>query len=378
MNGVTGRMGTNQHLMQSVLAIAQQGGVRVSDQEVVVPDPVLVGRNSAKLQQLSRSSGVRKWTTNLEEALADCHNSIYFDSQTSSLRASSVKKAIAAGKHVYCEKPAALTADQALQLYSLAQQANLKNGVVQDKLWLPGVQKLKTLTERGSLGEILSIRGEFGYWVFAGNTVASQRPSWNYRKEEGGGIILDMFPHWRYLLDHLFGEVEAVCCTGATHLKRRWDEEGQPYDCTAEDAAYATFELEGGILATFNSSWSVRVRRDDLFTLQVDGTRGSAVAGLRKCMFQPLDKTPRPTWDPIREPATHYLEGWTAVSQEQVWRNPFRIQWELFLQHVLGNESFPWTLLEGAKGVQLAEKALESWQERAWIKIPPLQVSPQD
>ena len=372
MNGVTGRMGTNQHLFRSILAIRNQGGVRVSEGEVIMPDPILVGRNPAKLEDLAIRAGLEKWTTSLEDALSDTDNKIYFDSQTTSLRVDSTLKAIDAGKHVYLEKPVASTTEEAIRLYRAASAAGIKHGVVQDKLWLPGIRKLKTLIDSGFFGRILSIRGEFGYWVFEGETVAAQRPSWNYRKEDGGGIILDMFPHWRYLLDQLFGQVKGVSCLAATHIERRWDEKGKPYECTAEDSAYSTFLLEGGVVAHFNSSWVVRVRRDDLLTLQVDGTEGTAVAGLRECLIQPRGATPKPIWNPDIERSISYFDHWIPVPPLHEYDNAFKAQWELFLRHVVLDEPFPWDVYEGAKGVQLAEKGLESWQQRRWIDVPVL------
>jgi predicted dehydrogenase len=372
MNGVTGRMGTNQHLMRSIVAIIKQGGVRISDEEAILPDPVLVGRNPAKLARIATLSGVDKWTTDLDTALSDPQTAVYFDAQTTSLRVPSVMKAIAAGKHVYCEKPTALTTQEAYDLYLAASQAGVRHGVVQDKLWLPGLLKLKTVRDGGFFGEILSVRGEFGYWVFEGETVPSQRPSWNYQKAEGGGIILDMFAHWRYVLDNLFGAVKAVSCLGATHVRRRWDEQGRPYPVDAEDSAYATFELEGGVVAHFNSSWTVRVRRDDLLTIQVDGSKGSAVCGLRKCFIQPAASTPRPVWNPDIESPIDFFQSWTPVPDYQPFDNAFKAQWELFLRHVVKGAPFQWDLLEGAKGVQLADKALESWRARAWVAVPPL------
>ena len=372
MNGVTGRMGTNQHLMRSIVAIIKQGGVAISPEEVIMPDPILVGRNAAKLEKLCRMSGVEKMTTNLDEALSDPDNIIYFDAQTTGRRAGGVRKAVAAGKHVYCEKPTAVDTKTALDLYHLCKDAGIKNGVVQDKLWLPGIVKLKRLIQNGFFGKILSVRGEFGYWVFEGDTIPAQRPSWNYKKEEDGGIIVDMLCHWRYVLDQVFGKVKAVSCLGATHIPERVDEEGNTYQCTADDAAYATFELEGNIIAHFNSSWCVRVRRDDLLTLQVDGTKGSAVAGLRDCWIQHYGNTPKPVWNPdIPQPIPFY-EGWAKVPDQEVYDNAFKVQWEMFLKHVVKDEPFPYTLLEGAKGVQLAEKGLESWEKRAWVNIPEL------
>jgi predicted dehydrogenase len=372
MNGVTGRMGLNQHLRRSIYAIIQQGGVKLTDTETIVPRPLLVGRNAAKLESISKECGGLPFTTDLDKALADPSYSIYFDAQTTDRRAEAVRQAIAAGKHIYCEKPIAGNLSTALELYRLAGAAGIKHGVVQDKLWLPGLMKLKTLRDLGFFGKILSIRGEFGYWVFEGDIVTPQRPSWNYRKEEGGGIIVDMLCHWRYVLDEVFAPVKAVSCLGATHIPERRDEQGKPYASTADDSAYATFELEGGIVAHFNSSWCVRVRRDDLLTLQVDGAKGSAVAGLRDCWIQSYAATPRPVWNPDMPSPLNFYDGWQKVPEQETFDNAFKRQWELFLRHVVKDEPFRWDLLEAAKGVQLAEAGLESWHKRTWIDIPPI------
>jgi predicted dehydrogenase len=372
MNGVTGRMGTNQHLLRSIAAIIKQGGVKISEEETIMPDPILVGRNSSKLEKLCELSGVKRMTTNLDEALADKNNIIYFDAQVTGRRADAVKQAVKAGKHIYCEKPVATDVETAMELYKLCKDAGLKNGVVQDKLWLPGILKLKQLIQQGFFGKILSVRGEFGYWVFEGYTIPAQRPSWNYRKEDDGGIIVDMLCHWRYVLDNVFGKVKAVSCFGATHIPKRVDEQGKEYECTADDAAYATFQLEDGIIAHFNSSWTVRVRRDDLLTLQVDGTKGSAVAGLRECYIQSYENTPRPVWNPDVPQPINFFDGWTKVGEQENYDNAFKVQWDLFLKHVVKDEPFPWDLRDGAKGVQLAEKGIESWSKRCWVDIPEL------
>ncbi len=373
LNGVTGRMGLNQHLRRSIYAIMQQGGVKIGEAEAIMPRPLLVGRNTGKLEAISAEFGGLPYTTDLDSALAGPDYSIYFDAQTTDRRAESVKKAIRAGKHIYCEKPVAVDLAGALELYKLAVNRGVKHGVVQDKLWLPGLLKLQTLRELGYFGRILSIRGEFGYWVFEGDVVPAQRPSWNYRKQDGGGVILDMLCHWRYVLDNVFAPVKAVSCLGATHIPQRWDEQGKRYDATADDAVYATFELEDGIIAHFNSSWCVRVRRDDLLTIQVDGTKGSAMAGLRDCWIQPYAATPRPVWNPDVPNPLNFFDGWQRVPEQQPFENAFKRQWELFLRHVVKDEPFRWDLLEGAKGVQLAEKGLESWKKRAWVNIEPLE-----
>ena len=372
MHGVTGRMGMNQHLVRSILEIRKQGGVALKDGTRLMPDPLLVGRNAAKLEALAKQHGLTRWTTDLEKALQS-KDEIFFDAASTQLRPKLLTQAIRAGKHVYCEKPVATSLDQAINLYKAAKKARVKHGVVQDKLWLPGMLKLARLREAGFFGRILSVRGEFGYWVFEGDRErgqpVAQRPSWNYRKQDGGGIILDMLCHWRYVLDNLFGEVQAVSCLGATHIPWRWDENGRKYRATADDAAYATFRLKGGVIAHFNSSWTVRVRRDDLLTLQVDGTRGSALAGLRRCFVQSYEKTPKPVWNPDIPQPIDFFEGWEEVPGDDS-DNAFKLQWAMFLRHVAGEGSFRWGLLEGAKGVQLAELGLKSWKQRKWLDVP--------
>jgi predicted dehydrogenase len=372
MNGVTGRMGTNQHLIRSIVAIRDAGGVALPNGDRLIPDPLLLGRNARKLEQLARAHGVERWSTDLAACLRNPDDTIYFDAQTTGRRADAVRAAVAAGKHIYCEKPIASDAGTALELARLARDAGVKNGVVQDKLFLPGLRKLKRLIDSGFFGRILSVRGEFGYWVFEGDWQAAQRPSWNYRKQDDGGIIVDMFCHWRYVLDNLFGPVRAVSCLGATHIPERVDEQGQRYAATADDAAYGTFQLDGGIIAQINSSWAVRVYRDELFSLQVDGTQGSAVAGLRECKTQHRVNTPKPTWNPDVPNPFNFFAHWENVPDNEVFDNAFKVEWEMFLRHVAADTPFPYDLLEGAKGVQLAELGLKSWAERRWVDVPEL------
>ena len=373
MNGVTGRMGTNQHLVRSILALREQGGLPLKNGNHLYPVPILVGRNENKLRRLSSTYHIEHYTTDLDAALSEESNQIYFDSQLTTMRAEGVHRAIKAGKHIYCEKPTGTTAAEALELYTAAEAAGVKHGVVQDKLWLPGVLKLDYLIKSGFFGRILSVRGEFGYWVFDGYHQPTQRPSWNYRKEEGGGIMIDMFCHWRYVIDNLFGEIESLTSLGATHVPSRIDEQGKEYACTADDSAYAIFKLKNGIVCQFNSSWAVRVRRDDLLTLQVDGTEGSAVAGLRDCYVQHDSATPKPVWNPDIESPIDYYAGWTAMPTRDPAGNAFKAQWELFLRHVAEDEPFRWSLLEGAKGVQLAELGMRSWRGGRWETLPRLE-----
>ena len=377
LNGVTGRMGTNQHLVRSILGIIKQGGIKVGDDLVLMPDPILTGRSEAKLKALSdkhstKESGPLKYSTEVAKVIADPAYPIFFDSSGTLQRAEFVEQAVKAGKSIYCEKPTAVTTAEALRLAKLCEDAGLKNGVVQDKLWLPGLRKLQMLKEQGFFGRILSVRGEFGYWVFTGHVAdqPAQRPSWNYRKADGGGIMIDMLCHWRYVIDNLFGEVKAVSCLGGIHVGERVDEKGKKYICDTDDSAYATFELHNGIVCHFNSSWCVRVRRDDLLTVQVDGTDGSAVAGLRKCYAQHMAATPKPVWNPDIDSPIDHMAHWSEVPSPMEYDNAFKIQWELFIKHVCLDTPFRWTLREGAKGVQLAELGLQSWAERRWLDVP--------
>ena len=374
MHGVTGRMGYNQHLVRSIAAIRSEGGVALSNGDRLMPDPILVGRNKAKVEALAKAHGIERWGDDLEAALANPDDTLFFDAGTTQMRAGLLSRAIDAGKHVYCEKPISDRLDVALALARKAKSAGVKNGVVQDKLFLPGLRKLAMLRDSGFFGRMLSVRGEFGYWVFEGDWQPAQRPSWNYRTKDGGGIILDMLCHWRYVLDNLFGEVKAVSCLGATHIPKRVDEAGREYTADADDAAYATFELADGVIAQINSSWTTRVRRDDLVTFLVDGTHGSAMAGLMKCWTQHRVNTPKPVWSPDTPQTIDFYETWDEVPDNEAYDNGFKVQWEMFLRHIVEDAPWRYTLVEGAKGVQLAVLGLESWKERRWLDVPALEV----
>jgi predicted dehydrogenase len=376
MHGVTGRMGMNQHLIHSILAIRSQGGVKLANGDLCMPDPILIGRNGDKIAALAQAHGIERWGTDLDQALANREDRVFFDAGTTQMRPALLAKAIRAGKHVYCEKPIATNLNEAVEVARLAQSSGVKHGAVQDKLFLPGLRKLDMLRRAGFFGRMLAVRLEFGYWVFEGDLQPIQRPSWNYRKEDGGGMILDMMCHWRYVLDNLFGEVKSISCIGATHIPQRWDESGKPYRATADDAAYATAELVGHsgerVIAQMNMSWATRVRRDDLVTFHVDGTHGSAVAGLSSCRAQSRVTTPRPVWNPDEQQTLNFFEQWQEVPDTQFYDNGFKIQWEHFIRHVAENEPYRWTLAEGVKGVQLVEAALQSWNERRWVDVPAL------
>ncbi|MEQ8658170.1 MAG: Gfo/Idh/MocA family oxidoreductase [Hyphomicrobiales bacterium] len=374
MHGITGRMGMNQHLIRSVLAIRDQGGVALADGSYLVPDPILVGRNADKVEAIAKAHNVPRWTTDLDAALSNPDDTLFFDAASTKLRPQLLRKAIDAGKNIYCEKPVSESLAEALDIAAYAKAKGVKNGIVHDKLDLPGLKKLKRLRDSGFFGRILSVRGEFGYWVFEGDWMPAQRPSWNYRSADGGGIISDMLCHWRYVLDNVVAPVKAVSCLGATHIPERWDENNEPYQADADDAAYATFELEGGIIAQINSSWCVRVRRDDLVTFQVDGTHGSAVAGLHSCVSQQRVNTPKPVWNPDQPQTMDFFDDWEEVPDNAVFDNGFKVQWEEFLRHIAEDAPWSYSLLEGAKGVQLAELGVQSWKERRWLDVPALEV----
>ena len=375
MNGVTGRMGTNQHLIRSILALRDQGGVELPSGERVVPDPILVGRNERKLKALCDECDVDRYAVDPDlETVLDGDDEIYFDSQVTPRRPPALIEAIDAGKSVYCEKPLATNLEEALEVARVAERSDVKHGIVQDKLWLPGLMKLQRLIDRGFFGDILSVRAEFGYWVFSGYGQPAQRPSWNYRAEDGGGIIDDMFSHWNYVLETLFGEVESVTCLGKTHLPERVDESGEEYEATAEDAAYAIIELEDDVVAQINSSWAVRVKRDDLLEIQVDGTEGSAVTGLRECKTQHHANTPKPEWNPDTPTEHDFYDEWEDVPDNRIFENAFKQQWEAYIRHVVADEPFPWDFLDGAKGIQLTEASYRSWDEGRQVEVDDLRL----
>jgi predicted dehydrogenase len=375
MNGVTGRMGYRQHLLRSILAIREQGGVLLRSGERVQVEPLLVGRREGAVREMAERHGLEHWTTDLDEALADDRWRVYADFQITSARVGAIKKAIAAGKDVYTEKPTAETYADAVELAELAEAAGIKNGVVHDKLFLPGLLKLRRLIDSGFFGQILSVRGEFGYWVFEGDWQAAQRPSWNYRAEDGGGIVVDMFPHWNYVLENLFGRVESVYAQATTHISSRIDEQGEPYAATADDAAYGVFGLEGGVVAQINSSWAVRVDRHELVEFQVDGTHGSAVAGLFDCRIQPRNATPKPVWNPDVPDAHDYLADWLRVPDNDPVENGFKVQWEQFIRHVVEDGPHPYDFRSGARGVRLAEAGLESSRTGRRIELVDAEVA---
>ncbi|MBP0463986.1 Gfo/Idh/MocA family oxidoreductase [Roseomonas sp. PWR1] len=372
MHGVTGRIGTNQHLVNSILAIRREGGLPLSNGDRLMPDPILVGRNVEKLQALAATTGIERWTTDLDAALADPQDEIFFDSAYTATRPALARRAIAAGKHIYLEKPVAPTLEEVLDLRRAAEAAGVKHAVVQDKLFLPGLAKLRLLKDQGFFGRLLSVRIDFGWWVFDGEQVPAQRSSWNYRLADGGGLVLDMFPHWRYIMEGLFGRPTSVTCHIRTAQPHRRDERGRPYTVDVEDEARALLELEDGVVAEINASWANRVRRDDLLTITAEGTLGSAVAGLHRCVVQPLSTTPKPVWNVDVPAAQDLYAQWAPVPDLLPLKNSYRMAWEAFLRHVAEDGPNRASLIEAAKGLQLIEACHASHRERRWIDLPDL------
>ncbi|WP_328812292.1 Gfo/Idh/MocA family protein [Rhodococcus sp. NBC_00297] len=370
MNGVTGRMGYRQHLLRSILPIRDAGGLLLADGSRVQVEPVLVGRNEAKLQELCAQHGIADYTTDAQSVIDDASIDIYFDAQVTSRRAEALSSAMKAGKHIFTEKPTAETLTQAIELARIGQNAGVTAGVVHDKLYLPGLVKLKRLVDEGFFGRILSLRGEFGYWVFEGDGQPAQRPSWNYRAEDGGGIVVDMFCHWNYVLEGILGKVETVTAKATTHIPTRWDEQGNEYAATADDAAYGIFEMQNGVVAQINSSWAVRVFRDELVEFQVDGTHGSAIAGLRNCVAQHRSHTPKPVWNPDLPVTEPFRDQWLDVPANADLDNGFKLQWEEFLRDVIAERPHRYGLLSAARGVQLAELGLRSSAEGRRLDVP--------
>ena len=376
MNGITGRMGYRQHLVRSILPIREAGGVALEDGTRVQVEPILVGRRENAVREIAERHGVEDWTTDLDSVMNDPGVDIYFDSQLTSLRPPALKAAMRAGKHIFTEKPTAETGGERGELARIGEETGVTAGVVHDKLYLPGLVKLRRLVDQGFFGRILSMRGEFGYWVFEGDVQPAQRPSWNYRKEDGGGMVVDMFCHWNYVLEGILGRVDAVTAKAVTHIPTRWDEQGKEYQATADDAAYGIFDVTtpGGdpVVAQINSSWAVRVYRDELVEFQVDGTHGSAVAGLRNCVAQERAHTPKPVWNPDLPVTEPFRDQWLEVPNNAELDNGFKLQWEEFLRDVVAGRPHRYGLLSAARGVQLAELGLQSSAEGRRVEIPEL------
>jgi predicted dehydrogenase len=370
INGATGRIGSTQHLANALIPIIAEGGLALGHDRLV-PRLLLTGRDAERLAAVARAHNVADWSTDLNAALADPAYAIFFDAAATQGRVAVLEKALAAGKHVYCEKPVAPTAAQGLALLRAAQRRGLKHGVVEDKIHLPGLQKLAVLTKGGELGRVVGFRLEFGWWVFDGSEQPCQRPSWNYRAG-GGGMILDMYPHWRYVIESIVGRIVRVSSSAWIATPERVDERGERYDVAVGDSAATLLEVEGGAFGTIVSSWATRVRRDDLLTLQVDGIKGSAIAGLHRCYVQSMAQTPAIThFSVMKDIGADYRIGWIEAPPLRSYRNPYRVGWEAFLRHVAAGAPLACDFTAGVRDVAFADACHRSMRERTWIALPP-------
>jgi predicted dehydrogenase len=372
INGATGRMGVTQHVA-NLLAIVAEGGLQLRNGDRLVPNLLLVGRDADRLQALAAAHNGLRWTTNLAEALSQ-PDDVFMDCSATGGRPARVRQAIAAGKHIHIEKPTAPTVEEAMELARLADKAGVKHGVIQDKLFLPGFAKLLFVKNSGFFGRILSIKIDAGSWIFDGTAQECQRPSWNYKRAEGGGIALDMMAHWRYMVDRLAAPVVGVSALMATAIPQRVDERGQLYTVDVEDTSHALLKLEGGAVGVITNSWATRVRRDDTMVVQIDGSAGSAVAGRMRCFTQSAVNTPEAFFGGGRPARLDFFSQWQEVPDTLPVKNPFRQCWEAFLRHVGEDAPYVPTLLEGAKAVQLADVAYRSVAEGRCMPVPELRL----
>jgi predicted dehydrogenase len=369
LHGATGRIGSTQHLKNALAPIRQEGGLAIGD-ERIVPQVILVGRDKERLAAISREHRVESWTTDLDAALSDPAYEVLFDAAATHQRQTTLEKGIAAGKHIYSEKPVAASVADGRALLAAMSARGLKHGAVEDKQYLPGLRKLAVLAQAGFFGRVIGFRLEFGWWVFDGVRSPSQRPSWNYRRAAGGGLILDMFAHWRYIFDRLLGPIEAVSCRHITTAPERVDEAGARYAVDVDDQALTLVELASGATGAIVASWATRVRRDDLLTFQIDGTKGSAVAGLHRCYMQPLGDTPKvAAFNPMVDLAVDYRARWLEAPAAGPYPNPYRVGWEDFLRHLVAGAPLRADFAAGIRDVAFAEACGRSARESAWVDV---------
>ena len=374
MHGVTGRMGYNQHLVRSICAIRDAGRRRACERRPrdARSDPGRPQRGEARRDRRSGTAS-RATTTDLDAALANTDDTVFFDAGSTQMRADLLSKAIDAGKDVYCEKPIADTLADAIKVAKLARSRGIKNGVVQDKLFLPGLRKMKLLKDAGFFGRMLSVRGEFGYWVFEGDLQPIQRPSWNYRKADGGGIILDMLCHWRYVLDNLFGEVKAVSCLGVTHIPRAHRRSGQALHGRCRRCRLCDVRARGR-----------RDRADQLVLVRArEARRSRHLPGRRHARLG--GRRPHALLHPAsREHAASGLESGRAADDElqravggsaghQAYDNGFKLQWEDFIRHVVrGSALDVRSARKASRACSSPSSGCKSWAERRWLDVPDL------
>jgi predicted dehydrogenase len=369
VHGATGRIGSTQHLKNALTPICAEGGLAVGEDRIV-PHLVLVGRDKERLAAIARENGGAAWTTDLDAVLSDPAYTVLFDAAATHQRKATFEKGIAAGKHIYSEKPIAATVAEGRALLATIKARGLKHGAVEDKQYLPGLLKLRALAQASFFGRVVGFRLEFGWWVFDGFDEPCQRPSWNYRKTGGGGLLLDMYPHFRYLIEGILGPIRRIITSAATAMPERVDEAGVHYAVDVEDQAITFIALESGATGTLIASWATRVRRDDLMTFQIDGTKGSAVAGLHRCYMQPLADTPRvAAFNPMVDLAVDYRARWQEAPAGGPYLNPYRVGWEDFLRHIVGDAPLRSDFAAGIRDVAFAEACGRSSRKGAWVDL---------
>ena len=369
LNGATGRIGATQHLANALAPIRAEGGLQAGPDRIV-PRLLLLGRDRDALAGLAQSYGIDDWTTDLDAALARPDFPVFFDAAATTQRVSALRKAVAAGKHIYSEKPVAPSLAEGRALLHAAQARGLKAGAVEDKINLPGLQKLLALSQSGYFGRVTGFRLDFGWWVFDGAERDSQRPSWNYQRSGGGGLTSDMLPHWRYVIEGILGPIRRGVSATPTAIPERVDEEGNRFHVDVDDTSVTLAELASGAVGTIICSWATRVRRDDLVTLQIDGTGGSALAGLHRCWMQSAAGTPTiRRFNPDIDIAEDYRAQWTEVAGAAAYTNPYRVGWENFLRHVVADAPLVCNFAAGLRDVQLAEACYRSVAQQTWVTL---------
>ncbi len=369
VHGATGRIASTQHLKNALAPIRQEGGLAVGDDRVV-PRVILVGRDRERLAAVAKEHRIDAWTTDLDATLSDPAYEVLFDAAATRQRHETLQKAISAGKHIYAEKPVAETVAEGQILLAAMAVRGLKHAAVEDKQYLPGMAKLRALAQADFFGRVLGFRLEFGWWVFDGFDEPCQRPSWNYRKAAGGGLMLDMYPHFRYLIEGILGPIGRVVTSAAIAMPERVDEAGARYTVDVEDRATTLIELASGVTGTLIASWATRVRRDDLMTFQIDGTKGSAAAGLHRCHMQSHADTPKvAAFNPVVDLGIDYRARWHQAPAAGPYRNPYRIGWEDFLRHLVAGAPLRSDFAAGLRDVAFAQACSRSVRDGAWVSV---------
>ena len=279
---------------------------------------------------------------------------ILFDAAATKQRVSTLTKAIAAGKHIYSEKPVALSVADGMALLTAARARNLKHGAVEDKIFLPGLQKLSAARR----AEILRPRHRLSprFRLVGVRRIRAQKPAAKLelpakrcRRSHHGYVSALALRRSKAFSARSVGLWHAT----ATAIPQRADESGTRYDVDVDDTSLTLAELENGAVGTIACSWATRVRRDDLLTFQIDGTSGSAVAGLHRCWAQSAGDTPEVRHiNPMVDIGFDYRRDWKEVPGLAAYANPYRVGWDRFLKHIVTGEPLASDLSAGIRDVQ--------------------------